>query len=128
MEVMLDTNAYSDWVRDGFWEAELVGATQVMVSAVVLGELYHGFRKGNRYESNERLLNKFLSCPNVEVIEVDECVAKVFGGLLEYLQKQGTPLPINDIWIAACAIEQGATLLTRDKHFKHLPQVSVIFG
>lgn len=127
MEVILDTNAYSDWVRSGAWEIEIKKASVVTVSAIVLGELYHGFRRGDRHEENDRILCEFLTRPNVRVIEIGREVAEVFGELLAYLQSQGTPLPINDIWIAACSVFTGATLLTSDKHFKNLPQVSVRF-
>ena len=125
MEVVLDTNAYSDWLRNGVWGMEIEKAYEVSVPAIVLGELYHGFRRGNRYEENDRILSAFLARPNVRVVEVDRDVAEVFGELLAYLQNKGTPLPINDIWIAASAYARGATLLTRDRHFIYLPQLSV---
>ena len=124
---MLDTNAYSDWGRSGLWAKEMESAASVSISAVSLGELYFGFRKGSRYVQNLAVLDGFLGSRFVEIVEVNQAVSKVFGELLAYLQTQGTPLPTNDIWIAASARVRGATLLTSDKHFKHLPQVRVMF-
>lgn len=126
MEVMLDTNAYSDWMRSGDWREVISGASMVSISAVSLGELFHGFRKGNRCQKNTGILRNFLRGKQVKVCPIDVEVAEVFGGFLDYLQKQGTPLPSNDIWIAACAYVRGAQLLTRDNHFERLPQIKVI--
>ena len=127
MEVMLDTNAYSDWGRSGLWSEMMRSASAVTISPISLGELYHGFRKGSRYEENLTRLDAFLDNRFVQVVEVDQEVSKVFGELLVYLQSRGTPLPTNDIWIASCAYVRGVTLLTSDRHFEKLPQVSVRF-
>ncbi len=125
MEVVLDTNAYSDWVRLGAWRREMEEAARVWVPAIVLGELFHGFHGGERFKENERVLGEFLRHDPVVVLKVAEEVARVFGEFVDFLQKRGTPLPSNDIWIAAGAVVKGAVLLTRDRHFEKLPQVRV---
>jgi tRNA(fMet)-specific endonuclease VapC len=127
MEVTLDTNAYSDWVRKGFWNEEISHATGIIVPAIVLGELEHGFRNGTRYVKNRKMLESFLAQPMVEVCEVNETVARIYGDLCRFLQRAGTPIPSNDIWIGACACHRGSTLLTADRHFAKLPQVSVVW-
>ena len=124
--MMLDTNAYSDWMRNGAWNDVISEASAVSISAVSLGELFHGFRKGSRYKDNTAVLRGFLTRGNVELCLIDIAVAEVFGDFVDYLQRQGTPLPTNDIWIAASAYVRAAKLITRDKHFEKLPQVRVL--
>lgn len=123
MEVALDTNAYSDWIRRGLWGEPISQATRVWLPSVVIGELYRGFYSGNRFGENEAHLRSLLEQANVGVIELGFDVARVYGELLHYLRQQGTSIPVNDIWIAAACVEHGCTLLTSDKHFDKLPQV-----
>jgi tRNA(fMet)-specific endonuclease VapC len=127
MEVVLDTNAYSDWIRRGFWGEPISRATQVWLPSVVIGELYRGFYSGNRFEEHEAHLHSLLEQANVGVIELGVNVARIYGELLHYLRQQGTPIPVNDIWIAAACVEHGCILLTSDRHFDKLPQVRVRF-
>ena len=124
---MLDTNTYSDWVKQGTWSRTIQQARRISISTIVLGELYHGFSKGTRASENQSLLDAFLSNPVVSICPVDHEVSKVFGDFVTFLQRKGTPLPTNDIWIASCAYVRGALLLTRDRHFEYLPQVRVKF-
>ncbi len=125
MEVVLDTNAYSDWIRIGLWGDCISCASRVKLPSVVIGELYHGFFSGNRLSENEVHLASLLDQPSVSVIELGIDSARIYGELFHYLRQKGTPLPVSDIWIAACCIESGGTLLTSDKHFERLPQVRV---
>ncbi len=125
MEVVLDTNAYSDWIRKGHWKAMISRASRVWLPSVVLGELYRGFFSGNRFSENEAHLLKLLNQPAVGVLEISLEVARVYGELVHYLRRQGTPLPVNDIWVAASTIHCGGLLLTSDRHFENLPQVRV---
>jgi len=123
--VALDTNAYSDWRTSGRWHETLSVADSILLPTVVLGELFHGFRKGNQLVENQRRLEAFLSEPQVRIVEVTRRTAEIYGEFLYQLQKQATPIPINDIWIAAIVSEHSAALLTRDQHFAHLPQLTV---
>ena len=122
--VVLDTNAYSDWRRSGRWHECLAIADRVVVPVVVLGELYHGFRRGSRVEQNVSGLHEFLSEPQVEVMQVTRRSAEIYGEFLVGLQERGTPLPTNDIWIAAMTHECAGRLISRDAHFDLLPQVA----
>ena len=122
--VALDTNAYSDWRGSGRWHETLILADRILIPTVVLGELFHGFRKGKRATENRRRLEEFHSEPQARVAEVTRRTAEIYGEFLTQLQKQATPIPTNDIWIAAIAHEHSAILLTRDQHFVHLPQVA----
>ena len=122
--VVLDTNAYSDWRRSGRWHQWIAIADRVVVPVIVLGELYHGFRKGSQTEQNQARLHEFLSEPQVEVMQTTRRSAEIYGEFLNVLQQRGTPLPTNDIWIAAMAHERAGRLISRDAHFEFLPQVA----
>ena len=121
--VALDTNAYCDWRSAGRWHETLAVADCILVPAIVLGELFHGFHKGRRFAENKRRLEEFLEEPQVAIGDVTRGTAEIYGEFLKQLQKQATPIPTNDIWIAAIVQEYSAILLTRDAHFDHLPQV-----
>ncbi|MGD9417387.1 MAG: type II toxin-antitoxin system VapC family toxin [Verrucomicrobiales bacterium] len=126
--VVLDTNAYSDWRRSGRWHDWIAIADRVVVPVIVLGELYHGFHKGSQHEQNLARLNEFLSEPQVEVMAATRRSAEIYGEFLVGLQQRGTPLPTNDIWIAAMTHECAGRLISRDAHFDRLPQVARVAG
>jgi len=96
------------------------------VPAVVLGELRAGFRLGTRYEKNESELRTFLSNPVVRVLDVDDDAAHNYAEIVVALRKKGTPMPTNDIWIAALAMREGATVLTFDAHFESITRLAVL--
>ena len=118
MKILLDTNAYSALLRGDADVARLVsGAEQVLLSVVVAGELLFGFRNGSRFEANRRELGEFLASPYVTLVPIGLVTADRFGRIASALKRKGTPLPTNDIWIAAQAMETGAELLSFDRHF-----------
>ena len=126
MKVCIDTNAYSALKRGNDAIAELLeSADEVLVSTVVLGELYAGFGLGAQEQRNLRELRTFLDKPGVVVCPVSGEIAQRYGTLIKALKKQGTPLPTNDIWIAATALESGSRLVTLDAHFKSIPSMLV---
>lgn len=118
MKVLLDTNAYTALKRGHASVASLVReAEQVILSAIVAGELIYGFRHGSRFEANMRELDEFLICPFVSLMPVTLDTAQRFGRIAASLRKKGTPVPTNDIWIAAHGFETGAELISFDRHF-----------
>ena len=118
MKLLLDTNAYVQLLKGSAAVANLVrGAERVIFSTVVVGELLFGFRNGSRYERNRAALDDFLSQPWLELVQVTLTTADRFGRVAAALRKAGTPIPTNDIWIAAHALETGAELITFDRHF-----------
>lgn len=118
-KILLDTNAYSRlFTRDESVLRALAEANVVYMSVFVLGELYAGFRGGGKERENVKLLKKFLGKPTVEVLNATEDTSKVFAQIKDTLKKAGTPIPINDVWIAAHAFETGAVLITYDNHFQ----------
>jgi tRNA(fMet)-specific endonuclease VapC len=84
---------------------------------IVLGELFAGFRGGAREQENHRQLDEFLRRAPVRTLEVTRATAEVFGALKQQLKAGGTPIPTNDVWIAAHSVEVGAWLVTYDRHF-----------
>ena len=128
MKLVLDTNVYSDYA-EGVPETVDLMATQgeqIYLPSVVLGELHFGFMKGKRQAFNEKKLRQFMDILNVEVINVNADVARKFAVIYLSLQKKGTKIPINDVWISASCMEVGGTLLTRDKHFEVVDQIEMI--
>ena len=121
MKVLLDTNAYSALRRGHELVVEQVRSSEeVLLSIVVVGELLYGFRNGSRYEENTRALRSFLDDPNVRLLTLTWDTADWFGRISAALRKKGLPIPTNDIWIAAHAMEAGADLISSDPHFGHI--------
>ena len=131
MKLVLDTNIYSDYA-EGLSQTVDFMATYgefIYLPSVVLGELYFGFMKGSRQQFNEKKLHQFIGRLRVEIINVNADVARKYAIIYLSLQKKGTKIPINDVWIAASCMEVGGTLLTIDKHFKVVDQIeTVILG
>lgn len=119
MRLLLDTCAYAALMAGRPEVAERVrGAERLLLSAVVAGELIFGFRNGTRYQSNMRGLRAFLENPYVELLPVTLVTADRFGRIAAALRRQGRPIPTNDMWIAAHAMESGAELISSDAHFE----------
>ena len=126
MRRLLDTNAYVALKRGHTGVAALVrDAEAVIFSAVVIGELQFGFRNGNRYQRNLDELRAFLAHPAISVMPVTLETADRFGRVAADLRRAGTPIPSNDIWIAAHAFESGAELVTLDAHFESIKGLAV---
>jgi predicted nucleic acid-binding protein len=100
-------------------------ADSIAVNPIVLGELQAGFRYGRHCEKNRITLKKFLSSPRVHIISMDEETAERYAVILNGLWIIGRPMPTNDLWIAASAMQYGLTILTTDAHFTHVAQVLV---
>ncbi|HEV8130596.1 MAG TPA: type II toxin-antitoxin system VapC family toxin [Acidobacteriota bacterium] len=121
MRVLLDTDAYSALMRgQDAVTARVRQAEGVLLSAIVAGELLFGFRSGSRYARNRKDLEAFLQNPYVEFVPVTWVTAERFGRIAAALRTKGKPVPTNDIWIAAHAMETGADLLSFDQHYRHI--------
>ena len=103
-----------------------VHGDDIFLPAVVLGELSYGFMKGSRQQYNELKLKEFIRKLRIEIIDVNHNVARKYGIIYLSLVKKGAKIPINDVWIAACCMESGGTLVTRDRHFKHVEQIDTV--
>jgi tRNA(fMet)-specific endonuclease VapC len=116
--IALDTNAYSALMRgDDEVLAVLRVAPELVVPATVIGELLAGFAFGGRESMNRRELAMFLAKPGVLVAAITEATADNYALIYAALRRRGKPVPTNDLWIAASALEHGAALLTFDAHF-----------
>jgi tRNA(fMet)-specific endonuclease VapC len=120
--ILLDTNAYVRFLRgDEKVMTYLAQAVRVYMSVFVLGELFAGFKAGSKEKDNKQLLERFLLKPTVDVLEATIETADIFGLIMASLRKSGTPVPINDVWIAAHSLETGSVLVTYDDHFGQIP-------
>lgn len=124
--ILLDTSAYSAFMG-GHPEAKIAlqQAEEIFLTPVVMGELLTGFRAGTHEHRNRRNLQQFLSSPRVDVLVIDGETAERFAIIFHTLRAAGTPIPINDVWIAASAMQYGLRILTADAHYRKVPQVIV---
>ena len=124
MKVALDTNRYVDLCRG---VNETVGlleeADVVVLPFVVLGELRAGFAHGRRQADNERTLRRFLAKAGVSVLFADDQTTHHYAAIFRQLRQQGSPIPTNDMWLAALVLQHNLALHARDRHFDHLPQL-----
>ena len=121
-KILLDTNAYVRFLRgDEKVLAYLARADSVYMSVFVMGELFAGFKAGRKEKSNRQLLERFLLKPTVSILDATLETADIFGLIATSLRRSGTPIPINDLWIAAHCLETGSVLVTYDDHFSVVP-------
>ena len=124
MRVALDTNRLTDLFRGDAALAELLSTCdEVWIPLIVLGEMKAGFYGGTERHKNETLLRKLLTRPTVDVLVPQRETAEQYARLFVQLRRAGTPVPDNDLWIAALALEHDLTLITRDRHFEQIPQL-----
>lgn len=120
--VLIDTNIYSLAMKgDGSVVEALRKIDRIGFSAISIGELFSGFKGGNREGRNRRELDLFLDSPRVAIHPVDEGTADFYSAILNDLKTAGTPIPTNDIWIAATVFQHGYKLFSKDKHFRLIP-------
>ena len=125
VKLALDTNRYTDLCRGDVSVVETVElADEVWLPFIVLGELRAGFAVGSQGPRNEAVLRRFLLKSGVSVLYADEQTMHHYAAIYRQLRKQGTPIPTNDIWIAALVLEHSLVLLARDTHFDVLPQLN----
>jgi predicted nucleic acid-binding protein len=119
--ILIDTNAYTAFMLGDAAVVEVVAhAERICLNSIVLGELLGGFAAGKRESKNRAELARFLDSPRVEVVPVTAQTADSYALVYAGLRRKGVPIPTNDLWIAASALEHGAALLTRDAHFARI--------
>jgi len=120
--ILLDTNALVRFLRgDENVMTYLAQADRVYMSVFVMGELYAGFKAGSKEKGNLQILERFLLKPTVTVLDATSETADYFGLIIASLKKSKNPIPVNDIWIAAHALETGSILVTYDSRFAAVP-------
>lgn len=121
---LLDTNiVIALFARESVVYQQLAKADEAFVPSIVIGELYFGAYKSGRINENIARIEEFASSNTI--LEVDSLTAREYGRIISSLRAKGKPIPENDIWIAATAIQYGLTLVTRDKHFEEVGQLVV---
>ena len=127
MRILLDSNAYSAFMRGSEEVRSLIqDAEEVLFSAIVVGEQLFGFRQGAHYDRNIAELRSFLERPYVSFIPVGPVTADRYSRVMTALKAKGRPIPTNDVWIAAHAMETGADLVSADGHFEHVDGIAWI--
>ena len=124
MRLALDTNRYVDLCKGDQGTVDLLAvADAVFLPFVVVGELRAGFALGRRSAENARVLRSLLLKDGVEVLYADDQTTHHYARAFRQLRSQGTPIPTNDLWIAALVLQHDLALHDRDRHFDHLPQI-----
>jgi len=128
VKLALDTNIYSDYAEGipAVVDFLAIHGDDIFLPSIVLGELSYGFMKGSRQRFNERKLQEFIRKLQIEIIDVNHNVARKYGIIYLSLIKKGQKIPINDVWIAACCMETGGTLVTRNRHFRQVEQIETM--
>lgn len=119
MKLVLDTNVYCDFAAGvpPIVESLAEFGDDLYLPIIVIAELTYGFMKGTRQEQNDRKLQEIITRLNIGIIDINRNVARKYALIYLHLVKKGRKIPINDVWIAACCMNIGGTLFTRDSHF-----------
>jgi len=124
VRVALDTNRLTDLFQGDAALADLLGGCdEVWIPLIVLAEIKAGFHGGTEQRRNEILLRQLLAKPTVDVLLPTRETAEHYARLFVQLKRAGSPIPINDVWIAALVLEHDLVLITRDRHFDRIPQL-----
>ena len=125
-KILLDSNAYARYLSGDERAISILAQAEIVhMSVFVLGELFAGFKAGGKEKENRRQLDRFLMKSTVTVLEATKETAEAFGLIKAALKKAGTPIPINDVWVAAHALETGSELVTFDAHFLSVPGLRI---
>lgn len=128
MKLVLDTNVYCDYAEGipNVVDYMAIHGEDIYLPSIVIGELTYGFMKGSRQKFNEKKLQEIIKKLQIEIIDVNQNVSRKYALIYLSLVKKGKKIPINDVWIAACCMEVGGSLLTRDRHFQHVDQIEAV--
>lgn len=122
--ILMDTNGYAAY-KNGQAEAVAILqlAEQIGLSVIVLGELLAGFASGSRNKQNRKELSDFLCSPRVRILMIDDQTTEYYARIFQQLKKDGRPIPTNDLWIAATAMQHAYSLFSFDKHFNSVSNI-----
>jgi tRNA(fMet)-specific endonuclease VapC len=124
--ILLDTNAYTAFKRNQNEAVLIIGNVDIIaINSIILGELLGGFALGNKPEVNCYELERFMESPRVKIFLIDEKTSEYYALIYSQLRKKGKPIPTNDIWIAATAIQHNLTLFTYDSDFKNIDNLKL---
>ena len=124
MRLAVDTNAYTAFCKNKRTAVDAIQtADEIILPLMVVAELRAGFAIGRKGAENEKILQRFLNSNRVSIQNPNEGTTYIYARLFNYLRNKGTPVPINDLWIASITLQNDATLLTFVQHFEVLPQL-----
>ena len=127
MRLLLDTNRYTDLVAHDLDVSERIQrADEVFLSLITVGELLAGFSLGSKRQRNEDRLRQLFDSQRVGLLLPDGTTAQFYAEVSSQLRRRGTPIPTNDMWIAAQALQYGLALDTRDVHFQQVPGLTLV--
>jgi predicted nucleic acid-binding protein len=119
--IIIDTNFYVAFKkRNENAVITLRKAEYIAVNTVILGELLAGFRCGSKEQQNRDELDLFFDSPRVDFLSIDDGTAEFYAQIFVELKERGRPIPTNDLWLAASALQHGLALATYDEHFKNI--------
>src|SRR6266702_821945 len=122
--IIIDTNFYAAFKRNDTEAVNLLKrAEYIGVNTVILGELLAGFRCGNRERENRMELDQFLDSARVDIVMVDDETSEFYAQVFSELRQKGRPIPSNDLWLAASALQHGLALATYDDHFRYISSI-----
>ncbi len=121
---LLDTNIVSAWLEDEKIIADKIdSAAAIFIPVIVVGEMYYGAQYSTRIQQNINNISKALS--HYSLLTIDEDTCKQYGIIKASLRRKGKPIPENDIWISAIAMQHNLTVVTRDGHYKEVDGLSI---
>ncbi len=124
LSIAIDGNRYTDFFRGDREVVQVISsADAVVLPFIVVAELRAGFLGGSRTTDNERNLTKFLRKDRVSVLFPDDATTHLYAALHIDLRRAGTPIPTNDLWIAALVLQHDLVLFSRDRHFDRIPRL-----
>lgn len=117
-QILIDTNIYAAFKNGDSAIVEILRHVDIIgLNSIILGELLGGFKNGNKAQKNHIELSEFMSTSRVKVFSIEANTSKYYATIYSNLRKKGFPIPTNDMWIAATALEHGLMLCSYDKHF-----------
>lgn len=119
--IIIDTNFYAAFKKNEPDAVNLLKRVEYIgINSVILGELLAGFRCGVREQENRMQLDQFLDSARVDTITLDEETSEFYAQVFSGLRQKGRPIPSNDLWLAASALQHGLAVATYDDHFRHI--------
>jgi len=124
---MIDTNIYIEYLRGNEEVKDILDFADIVAFSVIsVGEIFTGFYLSENEKKYFSEIEEFFNSSRLLIYDVDSETAEFYAKIVSELKSSGSPIPTNDIWIAALALQHGIKLLTMDNHFKKVPGLFLI--
>jgi tRNA(fMet)-specific endonuclease VapC len=125
--LMIDTNIYIEYLRGNEEVKDILDFADIVAFSVIsVGEIFTGFYLSENEKKYFSEIEEFFNSSRLLIYDVDSETAEFYAKIVSELKSSGSPIPTNDIWIAALALQHGIKLLTMDNHFKKVPGLFLI--